>query len=272
MIVDAFPFAGTEVELHLLECRLDTLYDVVDHFIIVEADVDHQGHPKPRNFLEHQDRYGKWLEKVIYVAATGLPTPEQDSWSWAREHAQREWIAEGLAEIGVGPDDILLQSDLDEIPRPLVVRNLRLRGNQMASFRQKGHFWAVDWLYPDPPGWSGTVACRVETLGSLGPRPFVTMRDRRNINTLQLPNAGWHFSWLGRAEAARRKVNSFCHPEVIDQMPDDLDWYWREGYHVGGGDNRQPVKMLSVEVDSTYPLWMQDPANVPESWYRPRVP
>jgi len=269
--LDCFPFAGTDVELALLECRLSTLYDCVDHFVIVEATTDHQGHAKPLHYLNNRDRYDQWKDKLTYVVVDDLPTVEADDWSWAREHAQREHIADGLAELDARPDDIVMQSDLDEIPRPLVVRNLRLQGRQLVSFEQTGHFWAIDWKYPYP--WYGTTATRVANLGWLGSGtagPFAMMRNSRNMNTV-LPAGGWHFSWLGRAAAARRKVGSFCHPEVKRQMPmDDLDWYWREGYHVGGGENGAPVKMRPVDVDQTYPKWMQDAANVPADWYRPR--
>jgi hypothetical protein len=271
VIFDTFPFAGTDVELLLLECRLSTLYDVVDHFVIVEATTDHQGHAKPLHFLNNRERYDQWKDKLCYIVADDLPSVAEDDWSWAREHAQREHIADGLVELDAQADDIVMQSDADEIPHPLIVRNLRLQGRQLVSFEQKGHFWAVDWLYPYP--WYGTTATRVANLGWLGSGeagPFTMMRNHRNMATVKLPNGGCHFSWLGRAAAARQKVGSFCHPEVVTQMPDDLDWYWREGYHVGGGDNGQPVKMQPVEVDSSYPKWMQDPANVPDDWRRPR--
>jgi hypothetical protein len=135
------------------------------------------------------------------------------------------------------------------------------------SFGQKGHFWAVDWLYPHV--WCGTVATRVGNLPALAhgtAGPFTMMRNSRNMNTV-LPNGGWHWSWLGGPEAAARKVGSFCHPEVEKQMPmDDLDWYWREGYHVGGGEGGAPVQMAPVEVDHTYPKWMQNRENVPDDW------
>jgi hypothetical protein len=263
--VDAFPFAGTPTELLLLECRLTELFDVVDAFVIVEATTDHQDHPKPLNYMENRERFAAWQDKIVYIVADGLPSKSEDDWSWAREHAQREWIAKGLGELDIEDDDIVLQSDLDEIPHPLTVRNIRLRGTTAASFRQRGHFWAIDWLYP--PGWSGTVAMRagaIESLRRPNCGPFTAMRDKRNANPLQLPNAGWHFSWLGGPEAARRKVGSFCHPEVEDKILWDPERYWREGWHV------DDVKMVPVDVDATWPKWMQNPANVLESWLRPR--
>lgn len=264
--IDAFPFAGTETELLLLECRLTELYDAVDAFVIVEATVDHQDHPKPLAYLDHQDRFGQWADKISYVIAKDLPSMADDSWSWAREHAQREWIAEGLEQLDADDADVVLQSDLDEIPKPLVVRNLFPKGTEAVSFRQRGHFWAVDWDYP--PGWSGTVAMRAGAIPSLARGscgPFTAMRDKRNANPTQIANAGWHFSWLGGVDAARAKVGRFCHPEVEDKILWDPERYWREGIHV------DEVRMVPVDVDKTWPKWMQDPANIPASWYRPRA-
>jgi beta-1,4-mannosyl-glycoprotein beta-1,4-N-acetylglucosaminyltransferase len=271
VILDAFPFAGTPTELLLLECRLTELYDVVDHFIVVEATVDHQDKPKPLNFPDNAELFKPWADKITYVIADQMPhiapgeSHQQDP--WAREHAQREHIALGLHEIDAEPDDILLQSDLDEIPRPIVVRNLRLKGNELVAFHQKGHFWAIDWQYPDPPGWNGTVATRVGTLDKLRRPtcgPFSAMRDVRN-SAPQVPNAGWHFSWLGGTrETWMQKVGSFCHPEVEERIVKHADSYFADGLHVDG------QRMVPVTVDRTWPKWMQDPTNVPTSWYRPK--
>lgn len=261
-IYDTFPIAGTETELLLLECRLTELYDAVDRFVIVEARVDHQDHPKPLNYLRHQDRFDQWADKIIYVVAERLPSNAEDPGSWAREHAQREWIGKGIAD--ADPDDIVLQSDLDEIPRALCVRNVRPQRAEMISFLMRGHFWAIDWEYP--PGWCGTVATRVGNLHRLGARrgPFEAMRESRNLNGKKLPNAGWHFSWLGGRDAALTKVNSFCHPEVEKRIRLGAERNWREGVHV------DQIMMKPVDVDKTWPKWMQDPKNVPLSWLRPR--
>lgn len=257
---DAFPFGGSTTELLLLECRLTELYDAVDAFIVVEADTDHQGHDKPYNYLENEARFARWADKIVYVKASGLPTVEDDPGVWAREHSQREFIAQGLAEINAQPDDIVLQSDADEIPRSVYARNVVPKADNFIGFHQKAHFWAIDWLYEQ--GWNGTVAARVETALKTG---FGAMRDRRNFAPQKLPNAGWHFSWLGGPEAWDYKVNTFCHPEVVDRIQgSNGERRWREGIHV------DHIKMKPVDVDKTWPKWMLEPGHVPQSWYRPR--
>jgi hypothetical protein len=264
--IDAFPFAGSPTELLLLECRLTELYDAVDAFVIVEATTDHQGHAKPLNFYDHYDRFAPWKDKIVYIVADDLPTPADDEWEWAREHAQREWIGRALIILGAQPDDILMQSDADEIPTALAARNVNPRGDEKIPFHQRGHFWAIDWLYP--PGWNGTVACRVGALPSFTRDRagcFAAMRDsRNNPSPKQILAGGWHFSWLGTHEDRMAKVRSFCHPEVEHRIVTNADRYYRDGVHV------DDIKLEPVDVDHTWPKWMQDPANVPECWLRPR--
>ncbi len=255
-VFDCFPFAGTPTELLLLECRLTELYESVDRFVIVEATVDHQDHPKPLRYRENEERYARWADKITYQVADSLPSLDDDPGPWGREHAQREWIGTALYGLGAENQDVVLQSDLDEIPRAVVARNVRPHGKAMVGFRQRGHFWAVDWEYP--PGWNGTVAARAGAISS-----FRQMRDTRNFAPA-VPDAGWHFSWLGGPDAAITKVRSFCHPEVEDRITVDPERFWRDGIHV------DQVKMRPVTVDHSWPVWMQDRANVPPSWYRPR--
>jgi beta-1,4-mannosyl-glycoprotein beta-1,4-N-acetylglucosaminyltransferase len=262
---DCFPFAGTPTELLLLECRLTELYDVMDAFVIVEADVDHQNHPKPYQFLKHASRYDAWADKIVYVPATGLPDTPHISDPWAREHAQREWIAAGLEDLDAQDDDIVFQSDADEIPNILAARNVKPPGKEMVSLAQRGHFWAVDWQYPQP--WHGTVVARWGGIKTLADRrscgPFAAMRDSRNANK-KIPG-GWHLSWLTTSEGDWiRKVNSFCHPEVEDRIRENADKYFQSGIHVDG------QVMLPVDVNHSWPKWIQDPKNVPATWYRPR--
>jgi hypothetical protein len=93
------------------------------------------------------------------------------------------------------------------------------------------------------------------------------MRDVRMtaLNPTHLTDAGWHLSWLGGADAALRKVGSFCHPEVEDRIRNGLtsDQFLREGFHVDG------TKMTAVDVDETWPKWIVE-GHAPASWYRPR--
>lgn len=244
-------------ELDILEMRLTELYNAVDGFVIIEADVTHQDNKKPSYLKDNWERFSAFHDKLIPVWATGLPTLAENNDPWAREHAQREWARVGLNDIGAGPDDVVLHSDVDEIPTAIAARNVRPQG--FVSFEQRGHFFAIDWLYPQP--WYGTVAGRAGKIPSFG-----AMRDIRNVCPIKLPNAGWHFSWLGGADAARKKLGAFCHPEVKDRIDAGLQGgnkFMENGIHVDG------TVMQPCEVDESYPKWIRD-GNAPAAWLRPR--
>ena len=268
LIIDTFPAFN---ELHHLEMRLETMDEAVDFFVCVEADVDHQNHPKPFHITENIDRFAAWADKLIVIRATGLPTLAQDNDPWARELAQRGYVAEGLRRIHklhpLSDSDIVLHGDLDEVCRPLAVRNVRPPADGFVSFGQRLHCFAVDWLHPDP--WGGTVAAtlaQVAKLRQINREPFMTIRNSRNSNDDVIADAGWHFSWLGGKEAALAKLGAFCHPEIAERALMGLteDIYLREGFHVDGR-RMKPVEVTPGE----WPAYISD-RRCPSEWFRPR--
>lgn len=272
MIVDTFPFNN---ELDILECRLTEIGDVVDWFILVEATRDHQDHRKPLHYNNNQARFARWKSKIVHVIVRDgeMPSIEQDNDPWAREHAQREYIRRGLATLDLVDTDVIMQSDVDEIPKVMQVRTLAGmakagRLDRTIVFGQRGHFWCVDWLHPIV--WQGTTAMSwraLRRLSTVTTWPYAHMRDQRM--TAETPpgfgDAGWHLSWLGGAEVAMAKVGSFCHPEVRERIVAGLesDVFLRDGWHVDG------EKMTPADVDQTWPKWIAD-GKAPAAWFRPR--
>lgn len=242
-------------DLDILECRLYELERIPNlTHVVVEADVTHQDRRKPSHLADNWERFSPWHDRIVRVWATGLPTLKEASDPWAREHAQREHIARGLA--GAHVNDVLVQSDVDEIPNPLVLRNLRPNG--FISLEQRLCCFAVDWLHPEP--WYGPVAARVGQVTQFG-----AMRDARNICP-HLPNGGWHLSWMGDDDANWRKLHSFCHPEVADRIEAGLadgNKFREQGYHV------DLKRMTPVDVDATWPHWVYE-RKCPDVWFRPR--
>lgn len=256
MIIDAFPFFD---EFDMLECRLTEIGDAVDVVLAVEADLTHQGQPKPYHLTENLDRFERWWDKLVVVRAE-LPTLEESGDPWKRERAQREWISAIDDLPGLSGSDIVLQSDVDEIPRRLQTLNVR-PGGGLVVFQNRFHPFAVDWLHPMP--WKGTVAGTVDSIRQLGDQPFARMRDSRLWGPVPpgFDDAGWHFSWVGADPMS--KATAFAHPEVTNRVADGGDRFRSEGVHVDG------ERLRPVDVDSSWPRWVQD-GNAPQSWYRPR--
>ena len=100
----------------MLEFRLTELDDIVDTFILVEATHTHSGSPKPLNFLKNKKRFKKWLHKIYYYVVDDLPKGKDSKHDWFREEYQRNAIKTPLSHLSLKPLDIVILSDLDEIP------------------------------------------------------------------------------------------------------------------------------------------------------------
>ena len=229
-IFDCFTFFN---ELELLELRLESLYEVVDRFVIVEADKTHANNPKPFNFLENIDRYRKYLPKIEYVMDTSV-VPFSGVGDWSIEHNQRNSIMKGLSD--AAQDDLIMVSDLDEIPDPATVKTIResftdptkhvdfiafydaspYTQNRLVPFhsgiriptfldlspvgcQQKFHTYYFDWICRDLP-WSGTVIGKFKHMSS--PQAFRNVRE----SLPRIVEGGWHFSNMGGVDKVIAKM------------------------------------------------------------------
>jgi len=195
MLYDCFIFFN---ELELLDIRLNTLNDIIDKFVIVEATRTFTGKPKELFFKKNKNKFAKFLDKIVYIIVNDFPDSENP---WNFEKHQRNAIGRGLSNCQ--PDDIILISDIDEIPRPEVVLNVKdLPG--VKALRQNLYYYYLnvksqgDWLH-------GT---RIVFY-----KDFTNAQDIRMNNGKLFANGGWHFSYLGGAEQIKLKIRSFSHQE-----------------------------------------------------------
>src|SRR4051812_40271897 len=115
-LCDCFTFYN---ELDILEIRLRELYDVVDRFVLVEATHTHKGDPKPLHYATNRARFASWNDKIRHIVIGDLPVGDNLAAIRRREMGQRNAILLGLMD--AQDDDIVLISDVDEIPRKSAV-------------------------------------------------------------------------------------------------------------------------------------------------------
>lgn len=248
MLIDAFTFYN---EADLLQLRLETLRDHVDQFVIVEMGLTHSGMRKPLLLADRLDKLAAPREQITYVGLYDWPRvdPRNEPERWVLENYQRNCITRGLDEIGAKSDDVLLISDLDEIPDPnaLMAAIEALSIKPFVSFAQlyRKHF--VNAILPSmaaTPLWLGTVATRVGTLQTLSPTEVrrgdadrsalvwtgVNLRD----DTAYLNPAGWHFTYFGGPVADRIKHASIvegwnAHQSGAFAVPPESRHNYRDG-------------------------------------------
>lgn len=122
-VYDCFTFYN---EFELLELRLKSLWDIVDYFVIVEANKTFSNQPKPFYFEERKDEFKEFLPKIRHIKGV-VDLPFNGPGDWTIENAQRDLISKGLED--AEPDDLIFISDLDEIPDPNILN--RLQNNQV---------------------------------------------------------------------------------------------------------------------------------------------
>ena len=273
MIYDAFLFFN---ELELLELRLHELSDVVDRFVLVEATRTFSGETKPLYFSENQARFAPFLGRIEHIVVDDEPAVVKQAWD--RENHQRNAIERGLR--ACRPDDIVLISDVDEIPSPLAVRqlaglpyredivtNLAHRLLQQRRIHRvlrrqlkKCHpyIWVFDhrvanyflnFVFRDGHCSKGTRLVRF--------RDFTTARDIRRYGGRIIRDAGWHFSFLGDVERVQRKVRSYSHQEFNNETclnAQRLAERRARGVAPLGGD--EPV-LEAVPLDESFPRYLR---------------
>lgn len=248
---DTFLFAD---ETDLLECRLTELDDAVYRHVLVESPVTFLGKPKPLHYLENQDRFAPWKDKIVHVVADLNGCGDH----LARAAASREAVWQGLD--GLRNDDILLLSDADEIPRADVLQ--AAPGHVLAM---RSHPLAVNLL--EPGWWGGTMATVGQYHGSMQ-----QLRDARQApgqrplaDAVGWPMvAGWHFTWLGGPEAIRTKITSYTYPEESALIAAGPERMYRDRISPASGGGH----LLEVVIDGSWPRFMQERQG-PASWYWP---
>jgi beta-1,4-mannosyl-glycoprotein beta-1,4-N-acetylglucosaminyltransferase len=240
-IYDCFMFFN---ELDLLEIRLNILSPYVDYFVLVESTTTHSGKEKPLLYQENRDRFKEFNHKIIHIPITIDQKPLGD---WDRENFQREHIHFGLKECC--DDDIIMVSDLDEIPNLEGVdleKSVKEHGS--ITFQMALHYYFLNVKYPID--WSGTFVV-----------PYSSIKGMSSLSKLRLENRfpkisnGWHFSYMGGLDSVKYKIESYAHQEFNnDTIKENLEKAMIENKDpFGRGD-----EFMMVEIDETYPKYILD--------------
>ena len=252
MLLDCFTFFR---ELDLLEGRLEYLYDVVDYFVIVEADITHAGNKKELNFLNNIKRYKPYLDKIIYQPISIDTTPFMDSinvdkssfnsFNWKIENAQRSHIDKIL---GLFDNDTnILLSDLDEIPLKTHINECINLLNTFTAISLGQRLYYYNFNQYVNGSWYGTVLSRKPFAQTQGVQWLRNMRcDIPRVN-----NLGYHLSYWGGAEDVKIKIENFSHQELNNSNTNDIE---KIRYRIENGldpyDRVAMIKSNPSEIDA----------------------
>ena len=268
MIYDCFQFFN---ELDILKIRLHVLSPVVDRFVISEATETFSGLEKPLYYEENKAMFAEFEDKIIHVVVEDTPqggTHERDTF-------QKNAVTRGLA--GCTDDDIVIFSDLDEIPNPDKIREIlqNFQEDKIYHFAQRLFYcylnmeeisgsllsYAGEFEGVARKKWIGTKMLSYKLLREqhllLGELRFP---ERKEIG-IRVEDGGWHFGYMGGhgekdiRKRVQEKVVSAAHQEynskhvlsnVTDQIKDGKDIF---------GRNAQFVR---CEIDESFPAYIRE--------------
>ncbi len=257
MIYDCFAFFN---EFELLEIRLNELNDVVDQFVLVEATRSFQKKEKPLYFAENKKRFEKFLPKITHIVVDQYPnffTHWRIPKTWDYDDHQKDQLARGLKNCK--PDDVIIISDLDEIPRKEKIQQYK-HVPGVKIFRQKLFYYFLNCFVTDydepltlsPDGsykpWHGSLM--------MDYKDFTTVKDARlwknqkRSDFVYIEDGGWHYSSLGGVERVIEKIESYAHKEFNTSEFKDVkrvEELMRSGKDLF--DRKMKSKFVPVEQD-----------------------
>ena len=234
-VYDCFMFSDEKM---LLDIRLNYLNKFVDKFLIVESKYLHNGMEKKLNF--NINEFYNFKNKIEYFVIDKHPEGilnfnEKDSSlekdkkkiinSLLRENFQRNQLNKMLS--GLNPNDLILISDLDEIPD---IRSIDFKeiNNEILIFKQKMFYYKFNLLYENFI-WFGTKAVKKKN--------FVSAQWLRNVKNKIYPfwrldtyfskkkysnikfieNGGWHFTCIKKPKDIHKKLLTFLHHQDYEK-------------------------------------------------------
>jgi beta-1,4-mannosyl-glycoprotein beta-1,4-N-acetylglucosaminyltransferase len=254
-VFDCFSYLDEDL---LLDIRLNVLNEYVDYFVIIEGNKTWQNNNK--KFKLDINKYSKFNKKIIYIKVKDLPDGDDP---YLRENFQRNCILRGIKN--AKENDLILISDLDEIPNLKNLKKINVKLLRYGVFKQKHFYYKLNLQSINNPYWFGSRFCIKKYLKSpqwlrelkFKKRPFWRI-DKLRLNNI-IENGGWHFCNLKKPIDLLYKYSNLCETndpyhfkEKIDEKHLNLDEIERKIQLnkdiIGRKDNFEKIK-----IDESYP-------------------
>lgn len=252
-IIDSFIFYN---ELDLLYYRLTILNNVVDYFVIIEANQTFAGNSKKLYYKDNKHLFKKFEHKIIHIVIN-LPHIYPNinynaNEQWENEYYQRNSIMLGINSLNLSENDLIIISDLDEIVKPDILHKLK---TGIIEVKNGGYSISQDMYYYNLNTKHDYLLyiCKIVTYSIfLNSTP---QNIRTNDNFEKLENGGWHLSYFGDKSFIKNKIKEFSHQELnygsyIDEtcieykMKHNMDLF---------GRSYVPIKYISINANKNLP-------------------
>lgn len=268
MVYDCFQFFN---ELDILKIRLNVLAPVVDRFVLSEATETFSGLEKPLYYEENKEMFAQFADKIIHVVVED--TPQGDT--HYRDTFQKNAVTRGLA--GCTDEDIIIFSDLDEIPDPDKIRGILqdFQEDKIYHFAQRMFYcylnmeevsgnllsYAGEFEGVARRKWIGSKMLSYKLLREQGLQLGELRFPERKAIGIRVEDGGWHFGYMGGhgekdvRKRVKEKVVSAAHQEynskyVLSRVADQI----KDGKDIFGRD----AQFVRCRIDESFPRYIRE--------------
>jgi len=266
MVYDCIPFFN---ELDILNLRLHILDPLVDKFVIEESTVTFSGEPKELCFEKNRELFREFLPKIEYIVVDDSPV---SATTHERDRFQKNALIKGLKN--AGDEDVIILSDVDEIPNPKALEKLiaEFDPDKVYHLAQRmfycylnmeevsGSLLSITGEFPgvERRMWLGTKVFGKRSIPSEG---IILLREASVTapNAVRVSDGGWHFGYMGsrqERDVSKRigtKVVAAAHQEYNKQ---DILAEARDRLLLGQDMFGRNARFERVEVDESYPAYL----------------
>ena len=231
MLIDSFLFFN---ETELVELRIKYLEKIVDCFVVVEANITHQGKKKEWNFSKLLNGSLKeFSNKIRYHQLKIDPEKIKNEESWIIDNIkgddahridnfQRNYIKTACKDFS--NEDILIISDVDEIPSKTKLEFIKsCNFNEIAPIVFEQHLFHIDCNFLRLESWRGSIVTTMKVCKAYSPHQLRRARNRIS----HFSDAGWSFSSFGGPKKIKEKFEAFAHKEYNNNDFKDPDHIMR---------------------------------------------
>lgn len=232
-VVDGFIFYN---ELELLSYRLKVLNDLADYFVIVESTHTFVGKEKPLIFRDNAAQYAEYSHKIIHIIVDDIPHIHPNinigaGEQWNNEEWQRNAIAAGFAKVSgsdlICDSDILMITDLDEIPDPNTLRCIKYAAAAAtpSSTTDVGinildmdlYYYNLHVKSTELSSWPKILTYKAYQVLNRSCHAI-----RGITNCPRIAQGGWHLSYFGDYEFMKNKTENWSHQELNNTNTTDI--------------------------------------------------
>ena len=221
-------------EIDMLLFRFTELNEYVDHFIVMESNIDFLGNLKPFFFLENQNLFENWKDKITYLPTSDITLESisllHDEMKKNRynrnltlsinrdniQFSQLNNLKNHLLSTDLYFEDLILISDVDEIPDlsdySVIMDKLKF---SPVILRQKNFQWSKDYINTKPHlGTCCLLFTSIITTISDFFKPYF-IRNNIRSQSYDIIDSGYHFSHFSSIDKTKEKL-LLLNPEISE--------------------------------------------------------